>query len=286
MKIAILGGDNRFSHAASCLFHRGIQVCYYRDGAAPPPGITPSRSLRDVYADADAVILPIPVTRDGVSVFGVGELLLSDLLDSLPRGTRLLGGNVSAAFTEAARRRGIPIMDYLNMDSFVLRNAYLTAQAALGILLTELPYCLYKTKLAILGFGRIGKFLARMLASLGAEVTVFARRDRDLAMASLIGLETASVKELENPAALADMRAVINTAPARLLTCEHLRYLRRGTILLELATGEENFPIPAPASEIRLLIAHGLPGKCFPASAGEIVADATLEALSNITHEG
>lgn len=279
MKLAIVGGDLRQVYAAELLAKRGHSVTVYRP-AAPPVGIEIASTAHAACAAADAVLLPIPATGNGGVVRGTEALLPCELLPDLSPGNLLLGGNLSAALVSSARERGVRTVDYLNQESFVLENAYLTAQAALGILLSELPVCLYRTNVAILGFGRIGKFLSRMLRALGAEVTVFARRSSDLAMAQLIGVDTKPVSALSSDHALSFAEVIVNTAPARLLSSAHLSHLVGGTLLLELASGADNLPPVPEGSALRILTAQGLPGRCFPRSAGEIVADATEQALS------
>lgn len=279
MRLAFIGGDLRQVYAAELLARKGHAVTAVAT-AAPPVGATLGNDPIEAARAADAVILPIPVTGTGGTVRGADALTPKTLLSQLREGSLLLGGNLSASLIASTRELGVRTVDYLNRESFVLQNAYLTAQAALGILLRELPVCLYRTRIAVLGFGRIGKFLARMLHALGAEVTVFARRGSDLAMASLIGVETKTVAALESEEVLGFARAIVNTAPARLLTTEHLAHLDRDALLLELASGSDNLPPPPEGMPLRILCAQGLPGKCFPKSAGEIVAEATLEALS------
>lgn len=268
MRLAVVGGDARQKYCAELLKGRGHLVSVYPLGEGEDGGLPLWQALRE----ADAVLLPIPITRSGERIVGT-ELTPSQILPEMKRGAHLLGGNISAALTAAARRSGVFTHDYMELEAFVLRNAYLTAQAALGILLTELSSCLYKAPIALLGFGRIAKFLSRMLVSLGAEVTVFARREKDLAMASLIGMRAEPISHLSKSSSLRRARAIVNTVPARLL--EESASLAAEVLLLELASGADNLPLPGGVHGARLITAQGLPGKFYPRSAGEIVADAT-----------
>ncbi len=261
MRITVIGGDARQKYCAEMLSARGHDLIFDARGEG-------ERLFREIEA-ADAVLLPIPVTRGGTAVAGT-SLSPDSVLGSMRRGAHLLGGNISAALTATARRSGVFTHDFLDYETFVLQNAYLTAQAALGILLTELSLCLYQTPIALLGFGRISKFLSRMLLSLGAEVTVFARREEDLAMASLIGMQAEPISHLAASPRLRSAAAVINTVPARLLG-EGTAFAE-DTLLLELASGAGNLPEGCGG---RLVCAQGLPGKFYPRSAGKIVADAT-----------
>lgn len=279
MKLAVIGGDARQRYCADLLAKRGHSLTAFRMDGKTPDTVAEAACAEEAVRGADAVLLPIPLARGNGFIVGTSDLSAEALLSMLGRGTHLLGGNISASLTAAARRREILTHDYLDLESFVLRNAYLTAQGALGILLSELPVCLYRTPVAIIGFGRIAKFLSRMLVSLGAEVTVFARKPYDRAMASLIGMHAAPTNRLSEENTLNFARIVINTVPARLLSPRTVAALASDTLLLELASGSDNLPQPDEASGVRLLFAHSLPGKCFPRSAGEIVADATEEFL-------
>lgn len=281
MNLTVIGGDLRQVYAAELLTLAGHTVKAI-SSAAPPLGVEIGEDAEEAARSADAILLPIPAADRGGVIRGTEGLSPSALLPWLRSGSLILGGNLSASLVASARELGIRTFDYLNSESFVLQNAYLTAQAALGILLRELPVCLHRTGIAVLGFGRIGKFLVRMLRSLGAEVTVFARSGGDLAMASLIGVETKTVSQLSSERALGAVRAVVNTAPARLLTTAHLSHLEADTLLLELASGSDNLPPLPNGSSLRVLSAQGLPGKCFPKSAGRIVAEATQTALSAV----
>jgi dipicolinate synthase subunit A len=276
MNIAVIGGDDRLAYAARELSGRGYTVSAFSLSLPVGGAVRICKSADDAVRDANAVALPIPI--GAAYIKGTDSLSAEELLPYMRKDSVLLGGNLPASLLSAARHSGIRTSDYLTHEPFVLKNAYLTAQGALGILLRELPFCLYRTPIAMLGFGRIAKFLARMLVSLGADVTVFARRETDRTMASLIGMSARSTDSLADPAALSRFRAVVNTAPAKLLRRENLYPLAEGTLLLELASGSDNLPEPPAGSGIRRLLAHSLPGRCYPMSAGEIVADAT-EAL-------
>ena len=265
MRVTIFGVDRRFAYAARYLSLRGFGVEYYAPGADLAP----------------ILLLPVPASRDGTTVTGFPAVLTDDLLAARPR--LILGGNLSGGFTAAARRAGIAVRDYMNAEAFVLKNASLTAEAALGILLSESPAAPRENPTAILGFGRIGKFLSRGLLSLGCPVTVFARNPRDRTMATLIGAKATDTAKLADANALSGFRTVVNTIPARLVLRGTLGSLASGSLLLELASGEGNLPTPDPGSGVTLRRAGGLPGRIFPESAGlalgETAHDLIREAL-------
>ena len=70
----------------------------------------------------------------------------------------------------------------------------------------------------ILGWGRIGKCLARLLRGADAEVCVFARKPADRAMLKGLGYDV--IAEADLASALSRFSLVFNTAPSLLLSRE------------------------------------------------------------------
>lgn len=86
----------------------------------------------------------------------------------------------------------------------------------------------------ILGFGRIGKVLARKLAGLSAKVTCAARKDEDLAWIRAYGHMETNINAIgEN---LSEFDIIINTVPHLVLTEERLQYVKKDCLLVDLAS--------------------------------------------------
>ena len=67
-------------------------------------------------------------------------------------------------------------IDYTDNEDFLKKNAYLTAEGAITLYYNEVKETLLGKKVLILGYGRIGKYLSKMLKSLNCDVSVYARR--------------------------------------------------------------------------------------------------------------
>lgn len=264
MRITVFGLDKRFGYAARTLTERGFQTVRYE----------PESDLSGV------LLLPLPASRGGDTVTGYPAVRLSDLLEGKPRA--IVGGNLSGSFISAARRAGIAVRDYMNVEAFVLKNASLTAEAALGILLSDSPAAPRENPTAILGFGRIGKFLCRGLLSLGCPVTVFARDPRERVMATLIGARAKDTALLAGAGALRGFRTLVNTVPARLLSREALGDLPAGSLVLELASGDGNLPLSLPDRGAVFRRENGLPGRVFPESAGIALGETVCGLLREL----
>lgn len=200
--------------------------------------------------DTQAMLLDIPSARN--MEFGL-----------LPDGCRVFGGNLSGRVPE----RLLP-MDLLQDPMFLAKNADITARCALRLICSHLEETLLGLPVLILGWGRIGKCLARHLKNLGANVTVFARKESDRALLNALGYHSIDRKEM--PDVLPHYRVIFNTAPAPVLSSADTEGLS-GCLLIDLAStpGIEN---------PQVIRARGLPGKIAPISAGNLIAE-TVDRL-------
>lgn len=255
MKITVLRGDPRLASAAEELARLGYSVLL----AAPEERLDTS----------DLLLLPVPVTRDGVHLCAASAPLLpvAEVLARAP--SRIFGGGFPADIVLAARRSGREVTDLLSIPAFVEENAVLTAEAALAVGMQASGLSYRALPVAVLGYGRIGAALTRRLVLLGARVTVFARREESRRRARTDGASAYDPAALATR--LAGARLLFNTVPARLLTGAHLAALDRCAIV-ELASGRDNIPAPPVGGGVTVTAAHGLPGRMLPRSAGCAIA--------------
>ena len=176
----------------------------------------------------------------------------------------------------ALQAHGLRWFDYARDEALALENAELTAEAALPPLLARLPCPLRGSRILILGFGRIGKRLAWKLHTLGAAVTVAARRPEALALARILGLQAEPLGPQLQGLAVYD--AVVNTVPAPVICDVQLSAIRPDAALLELASLPGGF-CPAAAERAGYLAARGLPGVYAPEAAAAVIRRAIFREL-------
>ena len=199
-RFAVIGGDGRMTHLAEHLAEQGCSVsllgCGHDCIPSPEEGPTDRRNLRvcsslqKAAEESDILVLPLPATRDGQTVPCPRDpdckVTFEELSAILTRRPDLLlfGGNLPSDFAEKHPSRAI---DYYENQILKLQNAYITAEAALMTAMELTDCTLRGTSAAVLGYGRIGKYLARLLHTLGASVTVCARREDALFEAAAEG---------------------------------------------------------------------------------------------------
>lgn len=278
-KIAFLGGDRRQYIAASKLAERGYNAI--SDGGFGEE--VSSRTPYEVGADCSVVVLPLPVSLDGVRLNSSVEISLEELLEGISTSGvgLIIGGRMPELFMESAKKRGIECVDYFASERFLQKNAYITAEAALSLAMSNIASSVHGSRFAVTGYGRIGSLLSRLLVSLGADVTVCARKERDLAAAELLGCGTLRLCGEESLGALASgYKVIFNTVPEQIFGGEFLTRLDKDTLIIELASLPGGIDAEAARSlGTKVLWAHSLPGKYAPESAGVLIADCVEAAL-------
>ena len=191
------------------------------------------------------VLLPVPTKDPDVT--------------KIPENVTVIGGNLD--FLPDTYDK----LDLLREEQYLAENAALTADCALRLLGEHLPVAFRDCPILIIGWGRIGKCLARILKELGAKVYVAARKPSDLGMLTAFGYGAVEIGDIQPK----NYRAIINTAPVPVL-------------------GESEHPTPCVKIDLAskkgmagddVVWARGLPGKMLPESSGKCIAQGILRHL-------
>lgn len=275
MKFAVLGGDERSVCLVRRLRQDGHEVQTYGLECSQEMQGEGTHGLDEALSGVGCVVLPIPLAgKPGYlhAPFGETETPLETVFARLPDNCPIFAGAVRPEHAALAARYGITLTDLLTMEELAVKNAALTAECAVSVLIRETNQCLTGREILVIGAGRIGKLLGLRLKALGAEVVVSARRESDRAWCRGLCLGTADTRELEW--LLPRCSVVVNTVPSLVLSGDRLRCLPEGSLILELASLPGGVdPEHARAMGHRVVIARGLPGKMAPLSAAAAIAD-------------
>lgn len=274
----ILGGDRRSLYLGEYLEKLGVSVCYYAFSDT-----NCFSSLGEALAQSQFVILPLPFTRDRVTLntpLFNEKIPITELSALIKSDTVVFGGQLPVCFTEELALRGVRFYDYFEFEELAVYNALPTAEGVAGILINELPLTVHSMKCAVTGYGRTGKMICRTLGALGADVTVFARRQSDFADAFSRGfnpLPYSTLREKEH-----DFDVLINTVPAKIITRAELKNLKPDCTLIETASAPFGIDFQA-AKELALNVikANSLPGRVAPKTAGEIIGRSVLPIMKS-----
>jgi len=206
------------------------------------------------------LLLPVPSFDPDGSIKGGGEL--KDLLEILPKNITVVGGMLSGVSHKK--------IDLLEDAEYLSANAYITAHCALRLAMMQLPVTMRHCKVLIIGWGRIGKCLTRLLRALEADLTVAARKETDRATAHALGYKAIEPSLMEGD--LNRYRLIINTVPHPMLSEHQLKDCRNGCLQIDLASAKG-------LEGADVLWARGLPGKDAPESSGALIAKTVIRLL-------
>lgn len=264
-RFLFLGGDRRSIYAARAIAKRRSVSALGLDGFDLPEG------------KFGAIVLPLPFIKNGAINAPLCErkLPLSLITEYADDGGTVFSGGKSDELIKLCEHCGLRLVDYFADEPLTLKNAALTAEAAIAILIQNTDFSLCGANAAIVGGGRIALLTARLLRSFGGKVTVCARNPEQRAKAAIEYCSTAPLDTLPTLCSTADI--IINTAPAALFREEHFRLMKAGAVYMELAS-KPSEPDESYASKygVHYIHALGLPGKLSPITAGEAIAEVIL----------
>lgn len=213
-----------------------------------------------IVSDPDSsithLLLPVPSFEPDGNIKGGG--ILEDILAQLPKDVVVLGG-----LLDRLELCGYDCIDLLNDPLYTARNANITAHCAVKLALSKLPATLEGQQVLVIGWGRIGKCLAKLLSGMGADVTVAARKESDRVMLTALGYRATDTQSIDTR----PFRVIFNTVPQ--MVCPECP---GDGLKFDLASK------PGLGGD-DVIWARGLPGKDAPESSGQLIAETILRLI-------
>ncbi len=273
MKTAIIGGDKRMLYAAKAFSESGAKVVIAGFDRLQSLCDIRVTSVGDALRWADFSVLPVRPVHEGFLNCPYSDTKVPVKEFSAINGSKPVFCGLADSLSGAVS--GI-VYDYSAREEFAVRNAVLTAEGAIGLILRYYEDSLCGADVLVLGYGRIGKALARRLKGFGARVTVAARKVADRSWIESDGMTAVdySLKEINA------FQIVFNTVPAVTLDREKIDRLRDDVFIIDLASAPGGVDFQR-AQERRLTCIHalGLPGKSAPKAAGRIIKNTIIQMI-------
>lgn len=287
---AILGGDLRIIKLAKMLAQDGNMVYTYGLEKAEElnefNNIIFCGKLTDAVKNSGIVIGPIPFSSNGKDIntpFSDKQISIREVMNVI-NAKILIAGSITPEVYELANDEYVEIVDVMKREELAILNTIATAEGTIELIIANTNKILHGSKILILGFGRIGKILARKLTGLSAKITCAARKDEDLAWIRAYGyIETNINKIGEN---LSNYDVIINTVPQLILTEDKLKYVKEDCLLVDLASNPGGLDQKAAKEkQLKLIWALALPGKVAPITTAEFIKDTVYNILKEIYKE-
>lgn len=221
------------------------------------------------------ILLPVPTTRDKKYITDT-DIPIEDTLSGVGRDSVIVGYGLPDGYSRLAAKCDARVLDLSCDEKYLYDNARITACGALGYILTTDSRAPEDLSFGIVGYGRIGASLARMLLFLGGRVRVYTSRTLTRLELGECGMETSPSSDIyTGKADFHGIDILINTAPKDMSVCFADGKIPAGVRVIELASGK-NFE---GVSGVEPLAA--LPEKMYPESAGKTYFDAVARFLKS-----
>ena len=247
--VSIIGGDLRIWILAHLLKKDGIQVytygfenakslyeIYNSDLKNYENNIIKCENLKQCISASDVIVSAIPFTKDETFVneeFAKNKIKLEEILNLLENKT-FVAGKVPNIFYEKAESKNVKIVDILKNEEFTILNCISTSEGAIKIAIEETKITLNGSNILILGFGRIGKILSKMLEGFGANVYCEAIKKEDLAWITAFGYKKIDLINLDENLNKFDL--IFNTIPYIILDEQKLKLIKKDACIIDLAS--------------------------------------------------
>lgn len=260
-KFLLIGNDKKMRSCKNRLAERGYDaLCCESDRVRGNLSLFPN------------IVLPLPTLANG-KISGTG-ITVDEFNGFLNENQKIFYGNLkSNPFYGKA-------FSYYN-ESFLVKNSRLTAQGTLRIILENIDRDMHMLNIAVLGYGRCGRAICKLLKANGAKTVSFSRSAYSFASAEDDGLVAESFDRLYDRIHQFDV--VVNTVPHNILGKRETERLTSDNLYVEIASKPYGFDInETDKYNFRYILAESLPGRFTPVSAGANIADTIIE----ITEEG
>ncbi|HHW48275.1 MAG TPA: dipicolinate synthase subunit DpsA [Clostridiaceae bacterium] len=284
-KFTIIGGDLRNIELAKSIIEDGHKVNIYGfSNASFASSINESENLTHAIDESDVIIGPLPCSNDNETLnapFHPEKIQINEVFKIMSKNQLFIAGRISKKIAHLAEVYNVYIIDILEREEMAVLNAIPTAEGAIQIAMEEMPITLHGSNALILGYGRVGKTLAKMLNGIGANVFVEARKYEDLAWIRSYGYRPVNINELDNY--LGDMHVIFNTIPHVILDTEKLNKIKKECLIIDLASkpGGVDFE-KARELGMKVIWALSLPGKVAPVTAARYIKDTVYNIVDEL----
>ncbi|WPX09705.1 dipicolinate synthase subunit DpsA [Anaerocellum danielii] len=286
--IGVIGGDQRILILAETLSENGFDVLLWatdKSKAFNSPNITFAKSLDEIIEKSKVLVGPIPFTQDGKYIFTpLSQQLveIQSLIEKLSgKNIVLVASVIPESVKNFCKEKDVNFFDLYEKEELAILNAIPTVEGCLMIAIEKMPVTLHSSNILILGYGRIGKLLAKTLKGFEANIYVASRKSSDLTWCKALGFLPVHLCDIAKY--INKMDLIVNTIPAMVVTKEMIDKIRDDTLIIDLASkpGGVDFEY-AKKKGIEVVHALSLPGRVAPVTAAQYISEVLLSLLEEI----
>ncbi|MEN9405867.1 MAG: dipicolinic acid synthetase subunit [Bacillota bacterium] len=282
--ILFVGGDARQLEMIRYFVNKQFRVSLVGyDNLQTPVNGTNLHTLASLeLSKIDLLVLPVM----GTDQHGyVKALFAQEKIKLMPahfaafsKNTLIFTGLATNYLKEQCQTYNLALYELMERDDVAIYNSIPTVEGALMMAIHNTEITIHNAQILVLGLGRVGVSLVRVLKALGAKVTVAVRKNKARARAFEMGLEVISIEELCDK--VTGKKMIFNTIPYQIITAEILMAVDYDVFILDLASSPGGVDYKfAEKRGIKAKLAPSLPCLVAPKTAGRILSAAIMDTL-------
>lgn len=287
--IYIIGGDDRDLYLSHHLKEKGYKVTLWGFDKIGYEAFNLESMKNSLDQEvAPFIIFPMSGTKQWGEVrdkYSTKPVVVSeDFFRILPTNTTILIGFARDWFKRLCIKYNIKLHEVAEDDEIAILNSIPSAEGAIQMAMENSQVTIHNSTSLVIGLGRCGMTLARLLKGLDSKVYVYARNKVSLARAFEMGF--IPVDESNFDLTLTKMDFIFNTAPTLILPKERLDFCLNCEVIVDIASapGGVDFEY-AKERNIKALLAPGLPGIVAPKTAAKILSQVYPKFLGGNSNE-
>lgn len=287
--ISIIGGDLRIVKLIELLSNDDFLVYTYgienAEELIERSNVKKCASIAELVGSSEIVIGPLPMTNDSENLsapFSDEKILIDELVSEMANKNKtFLAGKISEELEKKLEQNNIKHIDLLKREELVVLNTIATAEGTIQLAMENTARTIHGSNILIMGFGRVGKVLAKMLDGIGAKVSCEARKNSDIAWIKAYGYNPIHLSELDGE--LGNYDLIINTIPFQILDERRLQLVKKNCTILDLSSNPGGVDRSAARKlGLKLIWALSLPGKVAPITSAEFIKETLYHILKEL----
>lgn len=210
-------------------------------------------------------------------IFSPARKLSVDEANSFLEKICVIGGNFSSEIKDLLKEKNIKYINLLEDNSFVVKNANLTAEGVLALIIKETELSIFKNKILIIGTGKVGTSIAVLLKQLNLDFTFITFHTDKISHSNFftdkVYLNSELFEIIEN------YDVIINTAPDKVILDKMLEKINENAVVLEIASINCLDKNLANNYKFRYILAPALPQVFSAKSAGDVMLESILKYI-------
>lgn len=272
--ISIIGGDRRNSILSELLEKNGF--CIHTYGVESKN----SSSFQECVSKSKYIVTAMPFSNDGVNIYAptTGQSIRIQEFTESSKNKVIIGGKFSDSQVAEFEKSGNIVIDLMKDEELAQKNVIPTVEGIVKIIIENTDVTIDASNIAVLGFGRIGKRLSKILKMMGANVYCVDNKKEEVANIELSGYNV-----IENICADEVFDVVINTVPKMIIGEKELTKLGKDTLIIDVASkpGGVDYKY-ANKNNYRVIQALGIPGKIAPVTAAKYIQEIVKKVIIEV----